>query len=397
MKFLVSLLMLLGMQAVSTHIDAQGILGKIKDKVKARADKVPEKKDDSKTEDSNSSASTASQPAAESSSNAAAAPASQEEVPLKVYQNYDFIPGEKILFEDNFADDQDGEFAAHWKLQAGQAVVNKVDGRPAFLLTEGNYARVVPRMKTEKYIGGDFTLEFDYIFKTDHGQNIAYPAGVELYYGEDQSMRVAFGDNSVAIGDFEKTFPDDLKKDFLDRWHHAALILKNGQMKAYVDQYRVCVNPNIDFKPERISFDGIGSETAPIIFSNVKLAEGGGMNVVGQKFTEGKIVTHGITFDVNKSAIKPESMGTLNGIAKLLKDNPTIKFEIGGYTDSDGEEAANQALSQARAEAVLKQLVSMGIGEDRLTAKGYGESKPIGDNSTPEGKAANRRVEFVKK
>jgi outer membrane protein OmpA-like peptidoglycan-associated protein len=79
-----------------------------------------------------------------------------------------------------------------------------------------------------------------------------------------------------------------------------------------------------------------------------------------------------------------------------MKDNPDIKFEIGGYTDSDGDDAYNMTLSQQRADAVKTQLTSMGIDASRLTTKGYGETKPISDNKTPEGKANNRRVEFVK-
>ena len=63
-------------------------------------------------------------------------------VTLKTYANYDFVPGEKIIFEDHFADDQDGEFPAHWKLNSGQAILNKVGGTAAFFLTEGNYVRV---------------------------------------------------------------------------------------------------------------------------------------------------------------------------------------------------------------------------------------------------------------
>ena len=398
MKFFISLLILLSFQAVSSHTFAQGVLGKIKDKVKSRPEKGSDKKDDTKTEESES---TDNQPVSENkSSESSSSVTSSGPVPLKVYQNYDFIPGEKIIFEDDFNDDQNGEFPAHWKLSAGQAVLNKVEGKPAFLLTEGNYAVVTPRMKTEKYIAADFTLEFDYIFRTDKDQNVGDGPGVEFYYqeeGYEKNLRTSFGNSEVSIGDFNKTMPEELSKDFLNKWHHAAIILKSGQMKAYVDQYRVCVNPNVDIKPYRIAFDGIGSDAVPIIITHVKLAEGGGMNVIGQKFTEGRIVTHGITFDVNKSVIKAESMGTLNGIAKLLKDNPAVKFEIGGYTDTDGDEAVNKALSQARADAVLKQLVSMGIDPSRLSAKGYGQAKPIADNSTPEGKAANRRVEFVKK
>src|SRR4029079_9421026 len=77
----------------------------------------------------------------------------------KVYNNYDFVPGDKILFEDHFTDDQDGEFATHWELKAGQAVLNKNNGELAMNLTDGNYARVTPRMKTQKYLSDPFTIE----------------------------------------------------------------------------------------------------------------------------------------------------------------------------------------------------------------------------------------------
>jgi outer membrane protein OmpA-like peptidoglycan-associated protein len=112
--------------------------------------------------------------------------------------------------------------------------------------------------------------------------------------------------------------------------------------------------------------------------------------------TDGKFVTTGIKFDVNKATLKPESAGTLNYVVKMMQDNPDWRFSVEGHTDSDGSDDFNQTLSEKRAAAVRNELIKLGISADRLTSKGWGESKPMTDNNTPEGKAQNRRVEFVK-
>jgi outer membrane protein OmpA-like peptidoglycan-associated protein len=101
-------------------------------------------------------------------------------------------------------------------------------------------------------------------------------------------------------------------------------------------------------------------------------------------------------FDTDKSTIKPESMGTLNSLYDLLQKNPALKFEIDGHTDNVGSAPHNLALSQQRAEAVKVQLIKMGIDGSRLQTKGLGDTKPISDNSTIEGRANNRRVELIK-
>ena len=108
------------------------------------------------------------------------------------------------------------------------------------------------------------------------------------------------------------------------------------------------------------------------------------------------ITMDGIYFDFDRATIQPESRPALEGAAKILKENPGIRVEIQGHTDSRGSDAYNLGLSERRAQAVVNYLVQeLGIDASRLTAKGYGESRPVADNETDDGRAINRRVDFV--
>ncbi len=128
---------------------------------------------------------------------------------------------------------------------------------------------------------------------------------------------------------------------------------------------------------------------------NFRIAKGG-VKYYDRVLSDGKIIVNGIRFDVNKATIKPESNGAINEIFELMQKQPTLNFSVEGHTDSDGDEALNQSLSESRARAVMERLIDMGIPANRLKSAGWGESKPIGENTTAEGKANNRRVEFVK-
>ncbi|HEV8149108.1 MAG TPA: OmpA family protein [Gemmatimonadales bacterium] len=312
---------------------------------------------------------------------------------FKAYQNYDFVPGDRIIFEDDFRSDTDGEFPAHWKLLAGQAVVNKFQDEPVFALTDGNYARVAPRIKTDAYLSDPFTVEFDFYPKSGGFAHI-----VLFLTNADGERQLSVGDEIATSGfehDLAGSYPGGAEA-FVDKWHHVALVYQKDQLKCYLDQYRVLVMPDAGFVPTALYFAGIGDQENPVLFKNVRIASGGGMNLIDKLLREGKLVSHGILFDVNQSTIKPQSMGTIGEIVKLLQQNPALKLEIGGHTDSDGDAAKNLALSQARADAVKRLLLAAGIDASRLSSKGYGASKPVEPNTTPEGKANNRRVEFIK-
>ena len=114
------------------------------------------------------------------------------------------------------------------------------------------------------------------------------------------------------------------------------------------------------------------------------------------KVTKDKIeISQKIYFETAKTIIKPVSYGILNEVAQVLKDYPNLSIRVEGHTDSDGNDAYNMTLSQGRAETVMTYLTQQGIQANRLPAQGFGESRPIDTNKTSEGKANNRRVEFM--
>lgn len=110
-----------------------------------------------------------------------------------------------------------------------------------------------------------------------------------------------------------------------------------------------------------------------------------------------EFISYDITFDVGKATLKESSNTEIARIVALMIDNPSLKYEVQGHTDNTGSASGNMALSKKRAQAVVDKLVSLGIPKDRLTAVGKGQTEPIADNDTEEGRAKNRRVVFVKK
>ncbi|MBI4726179.1 OmpA family protein [candidate division TA06 bacterium] len=157
--------------------------------------------------------------------------------------------------------------------------------------------------------------------------------------------------------------------------------------------YSINLPPNIYMVQAQA--EGYNTETAPVPVNDKQtFIQNFSLRAIPKKGE--KVVLIGIKFKINRADIIPSSYSILDEAAKMLKDNPTIKVEIGGHTDSRGSDAKNQRLSEARAVSVRNYLINIqGIAGDRMTAKGYGESLPIASNKTVKGRAENRRIEFV--
>ena len=330
------------------------------------------------------------------------------------YAKSDFVRGDEVFFEDDFANEQLGEFPSKWDVNDGAAEVASVNGQKYMLSTEW-YSNLEPLMKNQKnWLPDQFTIEFD-VYIANEGEDIGggnwmlklvssksnwneTVGDINLWWRSgDEGTNVVYGsmrkpDNETTIdGEETELVSKTLKKN---DWNHCALSFNKRALKFYLNGIRIFQIPSM-MAPEKIQFQFEGDYKYRG-FANVVIAKGA-VPLYNRLATEGRIITYGITFDIGKATIKEQSLPEINRILKLMNDNPDISFEVQGHTDNTGNAALNQALSEQRAAAIVAKLVEMGISPSRLSAKGFGQSSPIADNSTDEGRAKNRRVEFVKK
>lgn len=300
----------------------------------------------------------------------------------------DFMPGDHVIFFDSLKNETVGEFPSKWDLVRGSVEVTEFEGARA-IAWASNQAAIKPLMKEKSYLPEWFTLEFEAYF---------FRKGNEGYYltlQGDKPIQIRI--NADYIQYKGENSSRGAKAGTAPGWRKVSLSFNKRALKAYLNGERLVNVPNVTEQPKWIELNALnhgGPTGFPAMIRNVRLAEGG-MPLYDRLMTDGRFATYGITFDVNKTEIKPESRKTLEEIAAMLRDHPEIKVTIEGHTDSDGADDANMKLSQGRADAVKAALVKDGIDAGRLTTKGWGESKPVGDNNTPEGKERNRRVEFV--
>ena len=324
------------------------------------------------------------------------------------WNKYDFVPGEKIIFEDNQEGEENGEFPSRWDLAGGGSVENASFGDQNVIYFKEAESCIIPFFKepSKDNLPDLFTVEFDCWFEPE--EYCQYY--VDFWDHKNQSESnvsidpLIINANHAGINEIgEGYYPGFEEKGEITSgyWRHVAISFNTRALKVYLDDARVVNIPNLGINPEGLTIccdrmNSAGAEGRNRFIRNIRIAEGA-VKLYDKLMQDGRIVANGIRFDVNKATIRPESMGIINAIYALLKDHPEVNLSVEGHTDSDGDDSFNQDLSERRAKAVVDQLVSLGIEGSRLSSVGWGERQPAGPNITSEGKAANRRVEFVKK
>ncbi len=321
--------------------------------------------------------------------------------PQLSWDSFDFVPGDIIIFEDNLDGERNGEFPSKWDLVAG-TIENASfgDDNVIFFRKATSRQGIVPLIKENQqdYLPEAFTVEFDAYFEAGvHNQTYV----VNFFDMKNQKrilsdLRIYI--NKVNYDKSEGEYPG-VKRTHIDdnaKWRRISISFNKRALKVYLDDARVLNIPNITDNPSGVTLRGDNaSSNRQSFIKNVRIAKGA-VPLYDKFLTDGKIVTNGIRFDVNKASIRPESMGVINEIVQLMKQHAELNFSVEGHTDSDGSAELNQSLSEARAKAVMEKMVEMGIAKERLRSAGHGQSNPMAPNNTPEGKAQNRRVEFVK-
>ena len=268
-----------------------------------------------------------------------------------IWSNYDFVAGEKIIFEDDLSGEESGEFPSRGDLLSGSAEVASLGEDNVIHLANINTI-VIPLMDKKDFLPEVFTLEFDVFFEKD-GASRSDIYKIRFYEGTANSARIDGKSiapidikwNEVKMGQFggKTTSYVEEKKNWQPKWKHIAILFNERSLKRYMDEERLLNIPNLGFQPKMFSIGGHFDDRYIKMSSikNIRVNEGG-KKLYERIMKEGKFVTRGILFEVNKSNITGESMGTINEIVKMMNKHSDLNFSIEGHTDSDGEESFNR-------------------------------------------------------
>lgn len=332
-----------------------------------------------------------------------------------ISSNYDFIPGDEVLFFDDFTNTNSGDFPSRWNTNGSGQVVNIAALNGNWLLIPDNTLSF-PELKNQ--LPTNFTIEFDLFYPSNTTRppvtfgftEVVNPAkqsikGKKIFYFRIPPKGAGLENigYTTSLYSGRETTTEWPANESAGKIKHVSIAVNGQRIRLYVDTEKLFDLPKVfDLSVYRNNFHFRSAELLPkpkdgFYISNLRIANVS-KDLNSQLIKDGKLITSGIHFDSGSDKIKPVSYNLLNEIGKLLQQNPSGKYDIVGHTDSDGSEELNQKLSQQRAESVRNYLIkNFNISPNNLQASGKGAIVPIANNSSPEGKAQNRRVEFIKK
>ncbi len=336
---------------------------------------------------------------------------------IEVYSKFDFVPGDKLLFYDDFSNDFIGDFPSKWNTNgSGEVVTINQSPQKWLKLLQGYNIHFIPDIPP---LPKDYTIEFD-LLTSGIDKKTASTAGLTIMLSDDPKFKdgdhyasiflpigqygvfnIWLRNYVVRVGrDINSGIKADIREAVLNQ-PHISIAVNDQRFRLWVNEQKYVDVPR--FIPEgghitslKFNLNNLKDGKEDLFISNLKVAEGG-VDLRRQLISEGEVSTNGILFDSGSANIQPQSMGIILQISQVLQQEAGMNLKIVGHTDADGSDDSNMQLSKQRAEAVKNALVNVyNVDAGRLSTEGKGESEPVGDNSTPDGKAQNRRVVFKK-
>ncbi|MCK7588953.1 OmpA family protein [Subsaxibacter sp. CAU 1640] len=370
----------------------------------------PNKKDKKKSKKEKSKKSKEDKPIIDNTGNSSA---------KTVKSNSDFVPGGTVIFSDDFSQDAIGDFPAQWNTNGSGEVVT-IDGLNGKWLSVMHNSIINPVM--DKALPENSTIEFDLYLQANNQQSTPFiqfgltPVRdilkedmfyrnrffINLHrYSEKDGQTLEYGLKNDVIGN-KSDFP--LTK-YANKVLHVAIAINKTRIRLYLDDNKV-----IDL-PRALTTDMLNNfflnnnylipaSEIPMFISNVRIASAdvdARSLLIKELMDNGKTSTSDILFDVNSDILKKESFAVIKQFGDALVQNQSLKIKIVGHTDSDGSDADNMELSKKRAAAVKNYITeNYAVVGSRIQTEGKGESQPVAQNTSADGKAKNRRVEFIK-
>ena len=325
---------------------------------------------------------------------------------------FDFTPGARALFQDDFESTRTGNVPGSIQFIKGEVEVDDDRGNKVLRALPSSIFGVPMGERPDL-----FTMEFD-LFLGESGALCITTTPLDEYARLDRmdtcGQAEAWMDMTAlqlvgtsrtyrttsftapggrgGTGDFGPYAPLN------ERYVKVRATVDGTYLKVYLDETRVVNIPNVDLDPGTDLFffvEQSGNWDQTAMFDNLRVGAGGQETGYSTLATGGRVVARGLLFDSGSARLSASSESELTQIQAALDANPGLRIRIEGHTDASGAASTNMRLSQQRADAVRTWLVGRGISASRLDARGYGEDTPVASNETTSGREQNRRVESV--